>query len=221
MAKSGRGGPPDQVQAEAAQAWQAACELYRHLASGGELVPRPSMMILQEGEVPYAELMLTFSRYFSTDVRAQQSSGFYFGSPAFVAAGMIGNAVSNSNARARAEQMGVAQWRYNVPTAVAITNRRVLTMFEGQWIQFPYANVMSFFAEPTQYAFVLTFGDAGPLRLTGPWAPWASLMTAAFIYGRERVAHLPAFQIFRDQVTDVVSIQGEQPRAIERPDGRP
>src|SRR5690606_11780221 len=149
------------------------------------------------GEVPYGEVVLEYSRFYSMDVQAQQRSGFYFGSAAFVAAGMIGDAVSNASARNRAAAMSQAQWRYNAPIPVTITNQRLLTLFEGQWITFEHQMVLAFYPEPQNYTFVLTFDVTSPLRLTGPWAPWASLMVAVGIYGLERVPHLPAFEIFR------------------------
>lgn len=204
------------LEAEAAQAWHAARELYAHIASGRPLVPRPSMMVLQQGEVPYAELVLHYARFFSMDVRAQQSSSFFFGSTAFVAAGLGATAIANANARARATQMSEAQWRYNVPLPVAITNRRTLTMTEGKWIQFPHDAVISFHAAPEQYALILTFGDTSPLRLSGPWAPWASLMIAVGVYGLERVPHLPVFQVFRQQPPPQV-VDGQAPPQLDPP----
>lgn len=205
-----RHGEPDPMQAEASRAWHAACELYRHIAAGRPLVPVPSMMVLQHGEVPYGEVVLEYSRFYSMDVKAQQRSGFYFGSAAFVAGGLIGDAVGNANARARAASMSQAQWRFNAPVPVVVTNQRTLAMFEGRWIEFAHEAVLAFYPEPQNYTFVLTFGVTSPLRLTGPWAPWMSLMVAVGIYGLERVPTLPAFDIFRQQTQAVIAPDAEQ-----------
>lgn len=218
VGKRNQGGQPNPMQVEASRAWHAACELYRHIASGRPLVPIPSMMVLQQGEVPFGEVVLEYSRFYSMDVQAQQNSGFYFGSTAFVAAGLIGDAVANSNARARAASMSQAQWRFNAPVPVVVTSQRTLTMFEGQWIEFAHEAVLAFYPEPQNYTFVLTFGVTSPLRLTGPWAPWASLMVAVGIYGLERVPTLPAFDVFRQQTAQAIAAEAPQRPAITQLD---
>ena len=93
----------------------------------------------------------------------------------------------------------MAQWLLNTPATVKITDRRTMVLFEGRWAEFPHRSVLAFYPMPEQYSFVLTFGDTAPLRLSGPWAPWAGLLVAVGIYGAERVPDLPAFAIFKQQ----------------------
>lgn len=162
---------PDPVQEEATRAWQAACELYRHIATGGALVPQSSMMVLPAGETVVGEVLLTYSRYVGADAAYPRQWGV----------------------------AGDGHWRYNLPVPVAVTDRRTLTLVEGRWIEFAHDAVIAYYPTPEQYAFVLTFGGTSPLRLSGPWAPWASLMVAVGVYGAARVPDLPTFAVFREQ----------------------
>jgi hypothetical protein len=68
--------------------WSSACRLYEHLATGGELTELPpGALRLDTGETGHVEGLLGYARFYRTNVSYQRSNSFWFGSPAFVAAG--------------------------------------------------------------------------------------------------------------------------------------
>ncbi|PZT71096.1 hypothetical protein DN402_01930 [Streptomyces sp. SW4] len=108
----------DHLRALHQQGWEAACSLHRHLANGGELAPIATPgVLLEPGETAYGDVAAHYARFYATNVTYNERSGFYFGSPLFVAAGLVGDAVANSTARSRAQAMAQAQWRDFSPAA--------------------------------------------------------------------------------------------------------
>ncbi|MEU4745336.1 hypothetical protein AB0G02_33405, partial [Actinosynnema sp. NPDC023658] len=100
---------------EWAASWYRAVHLYRHLVNGGIPDEVTTSLLLPPGEVAYCDLTLGYARYYGMDVTYRQSSGFFLGSPLFVAAGLAANAVGNSVARRRAEAQSMPQWREHSP----------------------------------------------------------------------------------------------------------
>ncbi|WP_020579202.1 hypothetical protein [Actinopolymorpha alba] len=185
------------------QGWQSACALYQHLRQGGE-VPElpPSSLRMDPGERIYGDLVLGYARFYSTNVSYQQSSGFFFGSPAFIAAGLIGTAVVNAASRRRAEVAAAAQWRDHCQVRAVITDRRIFCDVLGRWLSFWHEGVVELAADLTQWSFVARYQVGEPLLLHGPAAPWAAVAFARLVYG-PRGLHIPALAPIADAVTQV------------------
>jgi hypothetical protein len=91
------------------EGWSSACQLYEQLAAGASLVELPpSGMRLNVDEIPYADTILGYSRFYGMDVTYHQNSLLLFGPATFVAAGLAVNAMTNASARRRANAMAAA-----------------------------------------------------------------------------------------------------------------
>jgi len=182
--------------AEWYQAWGAATHLYRHLSAGGEPQPVFTPVRLAPGETSFSDVTLTYSRFYAMDVGYETNSGFFFGSPLFVAAGLAANAVGNSMARNRAEQLAAPQWREHCAARTVVTDRRTLCFAAGRWLSFDHDSVVEFTADPPRAVCFLNFAAAEPLCLAGFSAPWLTVLLARFLYGAERMAQLPYLHPF-------------------------
>lgn len=176
--------------------WTSACELYEHLAGGGELGPMPPGPIrLEQNEVGHGFGVLGYSRYYGTTVRYNQSSSFWFGSAGFVAAGMAAEAIGNASARRRAEAMSRAQWRDHAQVRTMLTNRRLLCDYQTRWLSFWHNGIVEFACDLRQWSFVLRYEVGEPLMLHGPAAPWFAIAVAWLAYGPQGLL-MPAFAPF-------------------------
>ncbi|GAA3879154.1 hypothetical protein GCM10022243_49820 [Saccharothrix violaceirubra] len=179
------------VDAEWQNSWTAAVYLYRHLAAGGVPEPVACPLVLGQDEVAYADLAIGYARYYSMTVEYQQSSGFFFGSPLFVAAGLAANAIGNANARNRAAAQSAPQWREHCVARTVVTNQRTMCQIQGQWLSFWHGGVVEFTGDPAAGWCAMTFGDSEPLMLTGPTAPWLTVLLSYFVHGAQRFPQLP------------------------------
>ncbi|MET1076175.1 MAG: hypothetical protein ABWY11_26260 [Umezawaea sp.] len=172
-------------------AWRSATHLYAHLASGGTPQPLFTPVRLQPGETSFCDLTVMYSRFYGMDVSYQQNSGFFFGSPLFVAAGLAANAVGNSVARNRAEAMAAPQWREHCLARTVVTDRRTLCFTGQQWLAFDHDAVVEFTADPPRGVCFLNFSGAEPLCLAGFGTPWLSVLLCYFLYGSAGLPQLP------------------------------
>ncbi|MGH3739004.1 MAG: hypothetical protein ACRDT6_25915 [Micromonosporaceae bacterium] len=174
------------------EGWESACQLYEHLAAGGELaVLPPSAVRLNQNEVPYADAMIGYARYYGQQVTYQQSSMLLLGSATFVAAGLAANAIGNASARRRAEAQAATQWRDHAQVRAMVSNERILADYNGQWLSFWHNGVVELQGDLSQWVFVLRYEVGDPLMVHGPAAPWFATVIARLVYG-QRGLQLPA-----------------------------
>jgi hypothetical protein len=185
----------DHLHALHQQGWEAACSLHRHLRNGGELAPVATPGVLLEvGEVAYGDVAADYARFYSMNVSYDQRSGFYFGSPLFVAAGLVGDAVANSSARNRAQAMAQAQWRDFSPCRAILTDRRTLlhVAAENRWVSLRHHEIISFLPVLDQWALFTDYQQWEPMRLAGPTVPWLTAATISVLNrGRSEYQRLP------------------------------
>ncbi|WP_018350352.1 hypothetical protein [Longispora albida] len=173
--------------------WVSACRLYEHLATGGDVpVLPPSALRLQPNEIRYGDAILGYSRLYGMNVTYNQSNSFWFGSTAFVAAGMAADAIGNASARRKAEAMAAVQWRDHAHVRTSLTSERFLCDYMGRWLSFWHNGVVEFACDLSRWSFVLRYEVGEPLMLHGPAAPWFAVATARIIYGAQGL-QLPAF----------------------------
>ncbi|MGH3729123.1 MAG: hypothetical protein ACRDTU_10260 [Micromonosporaceae bacterium] len=166
------------------EGWSNACQLYEHLANGGQLtVLPPSAIRLNPDEVPYSDAVLGYSRYYGKDVTYDRSSMMLLGSATFVAAGLAANAIGNANAKNQAMAEAAVQWRDHANVRVILTNQRLLCDYSGQWLSFWHEGIVEFQGAMDQWLFVLRYEVGHPIMLHGPAAAWYGVSIAHLVYG--------------------------------------
>ncbi|MFE9654878.1 hypothetical protein [Micromonospora sp. NPDC006431] len=189
------------------EGWTSACQLYQHLQSGGDLtILPPGAVRLNPDEVPYAEAVLGYARFYGTTVTYQQSSMFLLGSATFVAAGLAANAVANSAAKNRAAAQAATQWRDHAHVRTILTNKRLLCDYRGKWLSFWHEGIVEFQGDMAQWLFVLRYHVGDPIMLHGPAAPWFAVSVAHLVYGR-RGLQLPALAALARSVAEATAHQ--------------
>jgi hypothetical protein len=187
------------------EGWASACQLYQHLQSGGDLaILPPGAVRLNPDEVPYAEAVLSYARFYGTGVTYQQNSTFLVGSATFVAAGLAANAIANSAARNRAAAQAATQWRDHTHVRTILTNKRLLCDYRGQWLSFWHEGIVEFQGDMAQWLFVLRYQVGDPIMLHGPAAPWFAVSVAHLVYGR-RGLQLPALAALARSVAEATA----------------
>ncbi|MDA2809517.1 hypothetical protein O4J56_02595 [Nocardiopsis sp. RSe5-2] len=183
--------PPEQQMWQAG--WESGVDLRDALLSGLEMPRLPFVPVrLEPGEVAHAELVADYSRFYAMDVNYQQSNGFYFGSPVFVAAGLTAQAIGNASARNRAQAMAAPQWREQQRVGVYVTDRRLLALVDGtRWLSWWYEGTMQVNPLLDQWALVELFNDTEPLRWQGPAVPWLSVAVSYLAFGHDHLLHHP------------------------------
>jgi hypothetical protein len=175
------------------EGWNSACRLYQHLAAGGSLRPLPLDAVrLGHDEQRFGDAVLGYARYYGTQATYQQTSGLWFGSPAFVLAGLAAESVANSAARRRAETLAATQWRDHAHVRTILTDQRLLCDYQGSWLSFWHVGVVELAVDVARWAFIVRYEQGDPLMLHGPAALWFALATARVVYG-PRGYELPAF----------------------------
>lgn len=173
--------------------WASACQLYEHLLGKGDLTALPpGALRLNPGEVGYGESLLGYARFYGVNVTYHQSNSFWFGSAAFVAAGLAADAIGNASARNKAQRMAASQWRDHAQARVMLTNRRLFCDYQNDWLSFWHEGVVEFACDLSQWSFVLRYQVGNPLMLHGPAAPWFAVAVAHIVYGPQGML-LPAF----------------------------
>jgi hypothetical protein len=153
-----------------------------------EVVPEP-------GEVFFFDVPMGYDRYYGQDVTYGRSGGFFFGHPAFVVAGLAASTIGNAARRQSAEAQARTQWREWQEARVLVTNRRLVCLVAGEWISFHYSAMTAVYPEVRDWALVCEFnGVTSPLRLSGPNAPVAAVMTVFATHGLDAVAQHPSLQ---------------------------
>jgi hypothetical protein len=147
------------------------------------------------GEVMFFDLSADYARYYGRDVQYSQSSGFFFGHPAFVIAGLAATGIGNTRRRNAAVTASRATWRELQPARVVVTNQRLVCHAGGQWLSFPYSSMTAVYPEVDRWTLICEFGGtAEPLLLAGPDAALIGVMTVLLTHGSDAVAEHPSLQ---------------------------
>lgn len=199
----------------AAPAWRSAVDLFRFLDSGRPLRPVPSALRFGDDQI-FADMTLTYARYYAMDVQAEQRSVSAYGGLLFVGTALAANSMRNASNRRKAEAMSAPQWREHCAARVVLTDTRTMCLVQGNWLQFPYHVVAELNADLPNAAVVTTFHDVEPMLLTGPAAAYYAVMAAYLMYGRERFGGLPTLAaIAADARSGAPQMPGGAPRALD------
>lgn len=172
----------------------AGGDLFRHVVTGGELEPLPSVpMGMRKGEHPYADLPLEYSRFYGMDVTYDQRSVVAFGSAGFVLGALAVNAAGNAIARNRARALAAAQWREHQVARVLLTSERLLVFTRTRPLSFWHGGLSEFLPAPDAFQLLLTYPDCEPVQLKGPGVPWLAVAMARIIYEPEQLMMIPGF----------------------------
>ncbi|MEU2202109.1 hypothetical protein [Isoptericola sp. NPDC019482] len=182
-----------ELQAQADAAVEHARALRRTL--GARQVP-PSIRVWDV--VPYPEetffcdTPIMYARYYGMDVEYSQTSGFFFGRPSFVLAGLAATAVGNASRRSAAARQAQEQWREHAQARLVISDKRLLVHVHGRWLSFDYGAMSAIYPEPGNWMVVCQFPDTAPLMLSGQYAPYASVMALFVTHGEVALREHPA-----------------------------
>jgi hypothetical protein len=177
--------------------------LYERVVAGGALQSVQTSLLLNPGEVPYADLVLEYARYYAMTVPYGTQRTLLFGSAPLFAAGLLLDAAANGAAKRQAAAAAATQWRDIHLTRIALTNQRILALVEGTWLVFWHSAMLDVWPDPQHWAWFAAYNGSEPLRLRGPWAPWLSVVVGAIVCGREWLAGHPEFAAFRrPQIVD-------------------
>ncbi|WUI02158.1 hypothetical protein OHR68_10225 [Spirillospora sp. NBC_00431] len=173
---------------------QAGADLFRHVVTGGELEPMPSVPAgLERDEYAYAELPLEYSRFYATDVTYYRRSVAAYGSAGFVLGALAVNAAGNALARSRARALAAAQWREHQVARVLLTSERLLVFTRIRPLSFWHGGLSEFLPAPDVFQLLLTYPDCEPVQLKGPGVPWLAVAMARVIYEPEELMMIPGF----------------------------
>ena len=148
-----------------------------------------------EGETFFAEVPLTYARYYGQDVAYQQGSTLAVGSPGFVVGALAVTAMSNAAARSRAAAASVPQWREWQVSQVYLTNRRIVAGVGGRWLSFDYSAMTAVYPELGSATLVCQFDSAEPLLLSGDAAALAAVLAVMQTRGPDGVRDHPGLQL--------------------------
>lgn len=176
--------------------WDAAAQLRGVLLRRG--VP-PTVQVWgvvpDPGEVFFYDVPVGYERYYGQDVTYGRSGGLFFGHPAFVVAGVVASTIGNEARRLTAESRARTQWRDRQETRVLVTNHRLVCLVAGRWMSFYYSAMTAVYPEVREGLLVCEFdGGTAPLRLFGPNAPIAAVMTVLGTHGPDAVAQHPSLR---------------------------
>lgn len=176
--------------------WSAAITL-RNTLLQREVPPTVQVweVIPERDEVFFFDVVMGYERYYGQDVTYGRSGGFFFGHPAFVVAGLVASGIGNAARRQSAQAQAQTQWREGQQARVLVTNRRLVCLVGGEWVSFYYSAMTAVYPEVRDWALVCEFnGITSPLRLSGPNAPIAAVMTVFATHGLDAVAQHPSLQ---------------------------
>ncbi|VEG26815.1 hypothetical protein [Actinomyces howellii] len=180
--------------------------------------PAPAVRVwdvsLEDGERVFLDTGSGYARFYSTDVTYYTSSGFYFGSPVFVLAGIGAQAIANASARKTAVRMAAHQWREQQWARFIVTDRRlVVRLQDATWLDFWYGAVQAVHPHPPTGMLFLEFRDTSPLRVEGPVAAVAAVAAVWYRHGAEGLRDHPGLSFLRSAPEPVSRRLGAQPGA--------
>ncbi|MCS5497365.1 hypothetical protein NY547_08970 [Cnuibacter physcomitrellae] len=197
---AGRYTPDEQARLDEAarlrDSWAAASQLRADLIAR-KVPPQVTVWDLAPyaDEVFFVDAPVQYSRYYGTDVTYTQTSGFYYGRPSFVLAGVAASAIGNASRRSAASAQAREQWREHQSVRMLVSNKRIATrLANGQWLSFDFAAMSAVYPEPRDWTLICQFPSTSPLLLTGPAVPAASLLTLLMTHGPHAVAEHPSLE---------------------------
>lgn len=176
--------------------WSAAITL-RNTLLQREVPPAVQVweVVPERDEVFFFDVVMGYERYYGQNVTYGRSGGFFFGHPAFVVAGLVASGIGNAARRHSAQAQAQTQWREGQQARVLVTNRRLICLVGGEWVSFYYSAMTAVYPEVRDWALVCEFsGITSPLRLSGPNAPLAAVMTVFATHGLDALAQHPSLQ---------------------------
>jgi hypothetical protein len=178
---------------------QAAGVLHADLYAGHSLIPvTPPVAGLLPAPDEWALGVFTntrathldYARYGGADVVTYATGpAVVFGSPHFLAGYALGTVVQQARLRRKARRLAAPQWRYYPMVRTVVTNHRLWCQVDGEWLRFDFDTITGF--ELTNTTLTMSFVQASPLRITGPWALWIGVAVAHLRYGPNVAARLP------------------------------
>ncbi|WP_049562478.1 hypothetical protein [Nonomuraea sp. SBT364] len=179
---------------ELARGWHSASHLRQSLLAGHP-VPRlpPQTVRLHPDEILHGDTELGHEVWYGMDVTYTHSTTA-FGGPVLFTAGLLASAAGNARRRRRAEAMAAQQWRFQGHNRTMLTNHRLMAFAADRWITWEHRAIVELWPAPQNFTFTLIFSGIDPLRLTGPGAPWFSVLLAFQLYGPAFLAERPEFQ---------------------------
>lgn len=188
----------EEVRQRYAQCWSAARTLTAGLAAGHQPPSREVWgIVLEPGESVRLDITAEYARFYGVDGSYVHSSGFFWGSPAFVLAGVGVTALANTARRRSAEAASRQQWRDVQHTQMFLTERRIICQANGRWLSFYYSHVSACYPEPENNSLVLEFHSAEPLLIGGAQAPLAIAYTVWALYGERGLTGHPGMRSLR------------------------
>jgi hypothetical protein len=180
---------------------EAAGVLHANLCAGRPLVavaPPVAGLLPAPGEWALGVLgrstgvHLDYARHCAADVVTYSTGpAVVFGSPQFLAGYALGTVVQRGRLHRKARRLAEPQWRlYGPLVCTVVTNRRLWCQVAGQWVNFDHDTITGF--DLTNTTLTLSFAEASPLRISGPWALWISVAVAHLRYGPNVAARIPA-----------------------------
>ncbi|NGN82977.1 hypothetical protein [Arthrobacter silviterrae] len=151
-------------------------------------------VVANPGEVFFMDVPADYARHYGMDVTFTQTSGIYFGRPAFVLAGLGLTAMSNAAKRNAANRQAAVQWRERQPCRLVVGNQRLLCQVGGQWLSFYFSAVTAVYPEIDNWSLITQYGSTSPLMLSGEHVPSAALFTVLATHGVEAVSAHPSLQ---------------------------
>lgn len=192
----------ERSQLETQRVYDAGLESARALAASLSRGRPPAPIevwgiVLEPGEELHLQISCDYARFYGLSGQYVHTSGFFWGQPAFVLAGLGVTALANRSRRQAAEAASRQQWREMQRTSAFFTNRRILIQVGGRWLSFYYSGVTACYPEPENSSVVLDFPDTQPLLIGGPEAPLAAAYLVWALYGERGLASHPALQGLR------------------------
>lgn len=134
---------------------------------------------------------LDYARYCGADVVTYSTGpSVVFGSPHFLAGYALGTVVQRVRLQRKARRLAAPQWRYFPLTCAVVTNRRLWCQIDGQWVNFDHDTITGY--DLTNTTLTVSFAQANPLRISGPWATCIGVAVAHLRYGPNVAARIPA-----------------------------
>ena len=154
-------------------------------------------IVLEPGESVHLLINADYARYYGLNGTYVHTSGFFWGRPAFVLAGVGITALANRSRRRAADAASQQQWRDGQHTQMFLTNRRIICQVNGRWLSFAYGQVSACYPEPENNSMVLEFHSSEPLLIGGAEAPLAIAYLVWALYGEHGLAAHPALNSLR------------------------
>lgn len=184
--------------------WDAAVDLARRVAAGGDLPILPSPVLLDAGEALHADVPANGWRYHAADVIYTEPRVIAIGGPLMLGLVAVGSAVARRRARREAEALAGPQWRPLGVVQILATDRRLLVWHERAWASVWYDAIRELRPNLDVGRLDMTFENDPPYCLAGPWVPYLTVIVTTVLAARRvaarRVAARRGFEPTRTAV---------------------